>query len=255
MINGFVDPVSKRQRRRISGRARAAEKQPHPPSDQDPMEAVPKTSTLEASHSDLLKLLVVGGSIPSDKFKELVLEVDHLDVIAKVFLLEGTPYVFAQSPMKYMVFREQVADRFQVGYQDVCVVGSAKLGFSPSPQKFGKVFAEESDVDVVIISDKLFDQGTLKLFEHLNRVGPSLHVFGHSENRSSKNSGKEKPEKASPVKADEWRAIKEGVRNYVYQNFNPALLPGRHDPRARSRARSPTRRARVPMPGKIRVMS
>lgn len=189
------------------------------------MSAEPKAPPGEATHSELLKLLVEGGSIPPAKFKELVLEVDHLDVIAKVFLLEGTPHVFAQSPMKYMVFREQVADRFQVGYQDVCVVGSAKLGFSPSPQKFGKVFAEESDVDVVIISDELFDQGTLRLFEHLNRVGPSLHVFGHSEGRGAKTSTKEKAEKSSPVKADEWRALKEGVRNYVYQNFNPALLP------------------------------
>ena len=32
-----------------------------------------------------------------------------------------------------MGFREQVADRFHVGYQDICIVGSAKLGFSPSP--------------------------------------------------------------------------------------------------------------------------
>ena len=111
------------------------------------------------SHKKLLDTLVAGGAITCDKFREFVLKVDHLDVIAKVFLLEGTPFVFAKSPMRYMVFREQVADRFHVGYQDVCIVGSAKLGFSPSPKKFGKHFAEESDVDVVIISDELFDKG------------------------------------------------------------------------------------------------
>jgi len=39
--------------------------------------------------------------------------------------------------MKYVIFREQVADRF-MWLQDVCIGGRAKLGYSPGPHRFGE---------------------------------------------------------------------------------------------------------------------
>lgn len=176
----------------------------------------PAGEVLSKDHDGLLDLLVNANAVSADSLKKLVKTIDNHDILAKVFLLEGTPHVFEKSPMKYMIFREQVADRFDVGYQDVCIVGSAKLGFSPSPQKFGKAFAEESDVDVVVISEEMFDRGTLKLFEYLNRSGPPLAKFGF---------GKPPAKEVSKVSEAEWRSVKEGIRNYVYQNFNPGLLP------------------------------
>ena len=169
----------------------------------------------------LLDLLVNAEAVSPDPLRRLVCNIDNHDVLAKVFLLEGTPKVFENSPMKYMIFREQVADRFDVGYQDVCIVGSAKLGFSPSPYKFGKAFAEESDVDVVVISNAMFDRGTLRLFQHLNQIGPPLSEFGFG--------GKASRDGRPDVNEDAWKTLKEGVRNYVYQNFNPGLLPDSDD--------------------------
>ena len=167
---------------------------------------------------DLLDALVNSETVTAESLKELVLNLDSYDVLAKVFLLEGVPYVFEQSPMKYMIFREQVAGRFDVGSQDVCIVGSAKLGFSPSAEKYGRPFAEESDVDVVVISEDMFDLGTQSLFQVLERTGPSLSQFGYDEGE----------QKGAKVGRDEWRLVKEGIRNYVYQNFNPGLLPDHH---------------------------
>jgi hypothetical protein len=161
----------------------------------------------------LLELLVGAKNVSAESLQRLVCSIDSHDVLAKVFILEGTPYVFETSPMKYMIFREQVADRFDVGYQDVCIVGSAKLGFSPSPIKYGKSFAEESDVDVVIISEEMFDRGTLRLFEVLNQTGPAPSRAGDHRRNSP------------GVTAEDWELIKGGIRNYVYQNFNPGLLP------------------------------
>lgn len=174
-----------------------------------------KTSTSESSaeKKKLLEVLVNSVSLSPDDLKSLLLAMDNFDVVAKVFLLEGVPMVFAKSPMKYLIFREQVADRFEIGYQDVCIVGSAKLGFSPSPHKFGKPFAETSDVDVVIISSGLFDQGTHELFRYIHKVGPALE----HENK-----------KPVSVEARDWRLHKEAVRNFVYENFNPAHLPDDH---------------------------
>jgi len=168
----------------------------------------------EPDRSALLSTLVSSSTLKPDQLKALLIAMDNFDVLAKVFLLEGLPFVFSNSPMKYLIFREQVADRFEIGYQDVCIVGSAKLGFSPSAQKFGVPFSETSDVDVVVISHSLFDQGTHALFQHINKVGPPLDFNARSNPVS--------------VPAGEWRVHKEAVRNYVYENFNPGLLPFDH---------------------------
>jgi hypothetical protein len=109
-----------------------------------------------SKHEDLLTLLTGEKSPDPDRLKQLILAFDNHRVLAKLFLLEGTPYVFTSRPMKYVIFREQLADRFSIGSQDVCIVGSAKLGYSPSAHKWGQPFAETSDVDVVLISEPLF---------------------------------------------------------------------------------------------------
>jgi hypothetical protein len=59
----------------------------------------------------------------------------------------------------------------------------------------------------------LFDRGTHALFEYVNRIGPALD-FSQS--------------KPVEVAARDWRTHKEAVRNYVYENFNPGLLPADH---------------------------
>lgn len=172
------------------------------------------------SSEDTKKLLdLVGGNTVPDanEFKALVQTIDSHHVLAKVFLLEGTPFVFQQSPMKYVIFREQVAERFGVGSQDVCIVGSAKLGFSPSPAKYATPFQETSDVDVVIISEDLFDVGSRELFTVLNQLDPPVYIVRQFLRSASAS--------APQVDLRDWRKVKDAIRNYVYQNFNPGLLP------------------------------
>jgi hypothetical protein len=125
--------------------------------------------------------------------------------------------------MKYVIFREQVAERFSVGSQDVCIVGSAKLGYSPSPHQFGKPFKETSDVDVVIISDPLFYRGSRTLFAVLNKLDPPLHQI-----REQHHQGDGKRGTAPTVPLENWRKFKEAARNFVFENFNPGLLPNDH---------------------------
>jgi hypothetical protein len=176
------------------------------------------------THAKLLELL--GGTKPptAQEFKELIVNLDTHQVLAKVFLLEGTPFVFEKSPMKYIIFKEQVADRFGIGSQDVCIVGSAKLGFSPSPHKYGTSFSETSDVDVVIISDPLFDRGSRELFSVLNHLGPPVHQLRPFLPPSTPPNDREAP----IVDLADWKNVKEAIRNFVYQNFNPGLLPPEH---------------------------
>lgn len=168
---------------------------------------------------DQILAVLAGKETPTaDEFRDLVLSLDSHAILAKVFLLEGTPFVFKGSPMKYVIFREQLAERFNVGSQDICIVGSAKLGYSPAARKFGTPFSDESDVDVVIISEDLFYRGSRELFQELNKLGPSTFVP----------EGRRAAASSVSVPAEEWRKVKEGIRNFVYNNLNPGLLPQDH---------------------------
>jgi len=181
------------------------------------------TDTAISSHEQLLKLLGGKDTPTPDQFKDLIIKIDSHAVLAKVFLLEGVPYVLRDSPMKYIIFREQVADRFGIGSQDVCIVGSAKLGFSPSAHQFGRPFSETSDVDVVVISEPLFYRGSRVLFETLEQLGPPLWKI-----RPYLDAGAEKSSSAPVVPLKHWKNVKEAVRNFVYENLNPGNFPSEH---------------------------
>lgn len=61
-------------------------------------------------------------------------------------------------------FKEIVSSRFNINFHNLQIVGSAKTGFSLSPSKLFRPFHDEiegqpsSDIDIAIISDKLFLQ-------------------------------------------------------------------------------------------------
>jgi hypothetical protein len=174
------------------------------------------------TQEDLLKLLA-NDQVPfPNEFKKLVTSIESHNILAKVFLLEGVPFVFKNSPMKYLIFREQVAENFDVGSQDVCIVGSAKLGFSPSPHQFGKSFNEVSDVDVVVVSEDLFYKGSNELFSVLNRLEPSVHhIRPFLDTNLEKSTKQNKP----VISLSNWKKVKEAIRNFTHNNFNPGSLP------------------------------
>lgn len=62
--------------------------------------------------------------------------------------------------------------------QNVVVVGSAKVGFSLNPENFPRQFSEDSDIDVIVVSEDLFDRVWLTLLEwHYPRRLVSLGRF------------------------------------------------------------------------------
>jgi hypothetical protein len=69
--------------------------------------------------------------------------------------LHGTPAVFRGNEDAYYAFRKRIADKFDISFHEVFITGSAKLGFSPRKKK---VFDLDSDIDVALISSKLYDE-------------------------------------------------------------------------------------------------
>src|SRR5262249_33656887 len=95
-------------------------------------------------------------------FEEFQILLEHVapGVLAKRCLASGLPFVFKEQPHKYLAFREAVARVFDVPPQQIAVMGSARFGFSTSPQKQKKtgekLLDENSDMDLVIISKDIF---------------------------------------------------------------------------------------------------
>lgn len=71
-------------------------------------------------------------------------------------VLHGTPAVFSGREDDFYSFRKRIAENFEVNFHEIYIVGSAKLGFSPSKQY--KLFNFESDIDVSIVSRNLFEK-------------------------------------------------------------------------------------------------
>lgn len=70
-------------------------------------------------------------------------------------VIHGTPYIFQDREHEYYEFRKRISKKWNVMYHDVHITGSAKLGFSVIKQK---QFDLNSDIDVAIISNPLFDE-------------------------------------------------------------------------------------------------
>ena len=76
--------------------------------------------------------------------------------------LHGTPYVFKNRETDFFQFKNTIAKQFKIRPDQVYLVGSAKLGFSPHKNK---LFGLDSDIDVAIIAENLYHDFELALQE------------------------------------------------------------------------------------------
>ena len=58
---------------------------------------------------------------------------------------------------QYYQLKHEVSEEYDLHPSEVIVVGSAKLGFSIAPDKRYSLFNDESDLDIAVISSRLFD--------------------------------------------------------------------------------------------------
>jgi len=93
-----------------------------------------------------------------DEFKAELLtvstEIERTTFIQKNFF-NGIPFVFREKDGDYYSFSKRIADHFNIKYTDINIVGSSRFGFSP--YKYTE-FSFESDIDVTICNENLFEQ-------------------------------------------------------------------------------------------------
>lgn len=76
--------------------------------------------------------------------------------IARQWISEGIPFAFQKCPAVYESLRAWLSEELDVEAKKISLTGSARLGSSLSPKKLGEPFGPKSDLDLFVVSKKLF---------------------------------------------------------------------------------------------------
>ena len=76
--------------------------------------------------------------------------------IARQWLSEGIPFAFQGCPAVYESMRSWLSGKLDVEAKEISLTGSARLGSSLKNENFGNPFGPKSDLDLFIVSEKLF---------------------------------------------------------------------------------------------------
>lgn len=99
---------------------------------------------------------------PSD-FREMLAATSDADMMPVCLMSDETPFVCNDGD-KWTAFRQALVDGVEgLTLADVRVVGSGRHGFSTRPRARFKAFGDESDIDVVVVNEAIFDQVWLAL--------------------------------------------------------------------------------------------
>ena len=79
-------------------------------------------------------------------------------VLARLWISEGIPYAFGKCPGLYEEVRNWLAEGLGLDAKYISVVGSARLGYSLAPQRWGVRYRSgSSDLDFLAVSASLFE--------------------------------------------------------------------------------------------------
>jgi hypothetical protein len=90
--------------------------------------------------------------------------------LIKEHLLGGLPFVFRDNEAAYRNFASVLSAQFVTPREDICIIGSARTGFSLDPERFGAPFSGASDVDTIVVNAERFDKAWYELARFANRT-------------------------------------------------------------------------------------
>ncbi|MFN2413626.1 MAG: hypothetical protein ABR603_00640 [Pyrinomonadaceae bacterium] len=92
-----------------------------------------------------------------NEFKDLLKNIPVPQIVEE-YIFAGAPYAFRRNPTLMNVIIRHLTSRLPITAENIAVVGSAKLGFSLNPDGYFNPFSDESDIDVVVVNETLFDE-------------------------------------------------------------------------------------------------
>ncbi len=97
------------------------------------------------------------AKINLEEFKKRVLH-SSIEELVSESLVDDDPWLFRADASKYIELQAFLSAQLEDPHSRCIVVGSAKYGFSISPDTFGRKFRAQSDIDVAVISPHIFDE-------------------------------------------------------------------------------------------------
>ena len=94
--------------------------------------------------------------------------------VARLWISEGIPKVFSESPSIYESLREWLGRHLEVHPKHISITGSARLGYSLASNKFGQEFTDDSDLDLFIVSENLFERLKTDFFLWVDKYDKNL---------------------------------------------------------------------------------
>jgi hypothetical protein len=114
----------------------------------------------------------------SDEFRLLMANNTDADLLGPCLNDDFTPYVFGARTDIWNDFRAEISGELGIPAADVRIVGSARLGFSLKPGTNLRRYRDASDVDVIVVSAKLFDYVWVSLLDAAYPRPPATHLVG-----------------------------------------------------------------------------
>lgn len=96
------------------------------------------------------------GSSIVDNFKDDFMKLPT-DILISKWILENVPFIFKGDKQHYLEVKSLLSKQIHVDSCSIVFVGSSSVGFSLSPNKHFKLFDDNSDIDIAIISHYYFD--------------------------------------------------------------------------------------------------
>ncbi|MCL9656272.1 hypothetical protein L2088_16325 [Pseudomonas protegens] len=113
----------------------------------------------------------------SDNLKQDLISEKDMEIIFQRHIIEGKSFYFndiLRSPEREFELRRELSHALKISIRDTLIVGSAKIGFSIKTHDFTKFDDKfkktsqrkhKSDIDIAIVSQKLFDELSEQLYK------------------------------------------------------------------------------------------
>lgn len=90
--------------------------------------------------------------------KQFILENEEIDIYYQYLIGQDVWYFqnFNDSETSYDDFKKSISRKLGIPFNNIAIVGSAKTKFSFSPLKKFKEFNDDSDFDLIIVSNKMY---------------------------------------------------------------------------------------------------
>ena len=140
-----------------------------------------RTPFIDGKSSEKIRSQFLNPSLLKDAF--LTFSDQELSGLVRTYVEEGIPHFFRDEPLLWESIRTFISGRLQLSPSNIGIVGSGRLGFSPSIEKFGAPFSDKSDLDLVLVDQRLFESCRKDALRFISDVAEGKTISNNERQR------------------------------------------------------------------------